>query len=339
MSALYFSLGIQGDKSPHEYIEFARCAESLDFDRIYVYDDLLYYPAFPVLATMGQHTQKIKLGACLLNGFYRHPAVLVSNYAYLYRMIGKRAIMGLGRGAFFDLLGMETSEAFTREGFEETLGLVSHLLYGNKEAFTGKYFRTTSKAFLKVPSPAYPQLVTATWNVEMAKIAGRFGTALQIAQVWSEKYMVDLYDAFESGMRESGITHEPDFAIGGMVCVGKTEKEALEKARKTVVIYLPYLQTILKSHNIDPDSERIQRISALSKSGDIAKAASLMSDQMVKALSLTGTPEQVAEKITSLRHKVHFKGVLFSPPYGTSDNITQNLRFLKEEVMSRVGFV
>lgn len=335
MSSLQFYLGVQGDKSPDTYIHLARKAEHYDFDRIYVYDDLLYYPAYPVLVTMAQHTRRIGLGACLLNGFYRHPAIVASNYAYLYRMIGPRAIMGLGRGAFFDLLGMPTSEAHTRKGFEETLGMIRHLLFGAREPFTGELFRASEKAFLKVPVPSEPRLLTATWNTDMALLAGKYGTALQIAEVWNLNYMQELYAAYVQGLKESLLPMEPEFSIGGMVCVGNSEREALEKARRTVAVYLPYLQTILRKDGIDPDSELVRRIAAHSKAGEMDKAANLIPDHMVKALSLVGTPEQIAHRINALRKDVPIRGILFSPPYGTHDSILKNIKFLKKELIDK----
>lgn len=336
MKKLTINLGVQGDKSPGEYIRIAVAAEEYGFDTIYVYDDLLYYPSFPILITMAQHTRRIGLGACLLNGFYRHPAVVVSNYAYLHRIIGQRAALGLGRGAFFDLLGMDTSEEHTRKGFAETLGLVHHLLYGNKTPYTGEFFKSTEKAFLKVPAPEVPRIVTATWNTHMARLAGTFGTHLQIAEVWHQDYMQKLYDAWQEGMQESGIQAPGDFSIGGMICMGKSEREALDKARKTVAIYLPYLQTILKNHAIDPDSALVQRISQLSKEGKMDEAARLMPDHFVKALSLAGTPDQLAERINQLRQKVPFTGLLLSPPYGTFNSIEQNIEFIRNELISRL---
>jgi 5,10-methylenetetrahydromethanopterin reductase len=335
MNRLRFSIGLQGNKTPREYICIARVAEGCDFDRIYVYDDLMYYPAFPILVTMAQHTDKISLGSCLLNGFYRHPAILATNYAYLYQMIGNRAFMGLGRGAFYDILGMNHSEIHTRKGFDETMKFVKHFLSGTQKNLEGELFSCNSNAFLKVPVPDSAQLVTATWNIEMAQLAGKYGTSLQIAEVWSENYMKKLYDSYCLGLQSNGHISNLDFSIGGMVCIGNCEKEALDKARNTVVIYLPYLHTILKNHNIDPESDLIKQISILSKAGKTKEAAQLIPDDVVRALSLTGTPKQVAERIHNLRDKIPFHGILFSPPYGTHDSIEENIRFIKKELIDR----
>lgn len=333
MNKLSITLAVQGDKSPNEYIRIAKTAEEYEFDKIYVYDDLFYYPAYPILSVMAQHTQRIHLGACLNNGFFRHPAILASNYAFLHRLIGNRAVMGIGRGAFFDLLGLNDDEAFTRKGFEETIALVHHFLLGNKQTFTGEVFKASHKAFLKIPLPENPQIVTATWNVKMAKLAGIFGTQLQIAEVWEEHYMMKLFNSYHEGAKESGISANPHFSIGGMICMGHSEKEALDKARPTVAVYLPYLQTILKNQGINPDDAIIQKIGQLSKEGKISEAAKLIPDDIVKVLSLVGTPEQIAERVKHLKSKVPISGLMFSPPYGVKDSIEKNIKFLKEDLL------
>jgi len=336
MNKIECYLAVQGNKKPDEYVQIAKLAEENKFDRIYVYDDLFYHPSFPVLVTMAQHTSTIKLGACLLNGFYRHPAIIASNYAYLDELSGNRAILGLGRGAFFDLLGLETDEEFTRKGYEETIQLVQHLIQQKTESFDGVHFKTSANSGLKIRVPQKPHILTATWNYNMAYIAGKNGHELQVAEVWNERYLNELYSAFIEGTKENLDKGPYRFSIGGMICVGKSESDALKRAKQTVAVYLPYLQTILKSHGINPESDEIKRISYLSKNGKIEEATDLISNEMTRALSLVGTPEQIAGKINGLRVKLPITGILFSPPYGTSENIIENIEFLSNELLPRL---
>ncbi|NJM16813.1 MAG: LLM class flavin-dependent oxidoreductase [Bacteroidales bacterium] len=94
-------IALQGNKQPAEYIRLAKMIEQLGFDRVYLYDDLFYYPSFPALALMAEHTTKIEMGPCIVNGLTRHPSILASNYAFLDAVSGGRAVLGIGRGAFF----------------------------------------------------------------------------------------------------------------------------------------------------------------------------------------------------------------------------------------------
>jgi 5,10-methylenetetrahydromethanopterin reductase len=333
---LKFYLGLQGNKAPQEYIEIGKKAEDSGFSRLYVYDDLFYHPSFPVLCTIAQHTKKIKLGPCLVNGFYRHPALIASNYSYLYELSGGRAVLGIGRGAFYEQLEMSTQEEFTRTGYKETIELINNLLHKQNSAYQGSIFKKAANGGLRIPAPETPYLITATWNYNMAYLAGKNSHELQIAEVWNEKYMGELYFAFTEGKKENKLYSKSQFSIGGMVCIGKSEKEALKKAKLTVAVYIPYLTTILKSHGLESDNELLRRIFALSRNGSFQQAANLITDEMARALSLSGTPEQIAERVNHLRKVYPIGGLLFSPPYGTFNTTIQNLEFLHNELFPRI---
>ncbi len=119
--------------------------------------------------------------------------------------------------------------------------------------------------------------------------------------------------------------------------VANSEKEAIKMAKPTVAVYMPYLQTILKSHNIDFDTPEIKKIFELSKEGKIKEAVKLLSDDITKTLALVGTPDQIAEKVNNLRRKYPIHGLLFSPPYGINKDINKNLKYLKKEVFKRIN--
>lgn len=337
LSTLEFYIGLQGNKIAKDYIAIAKSAEKLGYNRLYLYDDLFYHPSFPVLSTMAMATKKLIIGPCLVNGFYRHPAIIASSYSYLYELSGGRAILGLGRGAFYDMLKMPVNEEHTRTAYTETIQLVKHFLALEKKEFRGRHFSTIKEGGLKISPPTNPYLVSATWNYNMAYEAGKYSNELQIAEVWNEKLMGELYYAFIEGNKENKELIKPKFSIGGMVCVANNEREALEKAKPTVAVYLPYLQTILKGHQFDLDSPLLNKIISLSKSGDIIGAAKLMTDDLTRALSMVGTPDQVAERINNLRRIYPIAGLLFSPPYSTALSLIQNLTYLKNELFYRLN--
>jgi 5,10-methylenetetrahydromethanopterin reductase len=334
MKDIEIYISLQGDKSFDEYISIAKKCEQKKFNRLYLYDDLFYYPSFPILTTIAHHTSEIKLGTCLVNGFYRHPAIIASNYAYLNEVSNGRAILGLGRGAFFDLLKLKSKERFTRKGFEETILFIKHLFEENKLPFKGKIFNTTADATLKITVPENLHIISATWNKNMAFIAGKYTDELQVAEVWTEKYLKVLYNAFIKGKEQNqNKINDIKLSIGGMMCVDNNEKNAIEFAKPTVAVYMPYLQTILKNSGFDIKSAIIQKIFKLSKAGKINEAVKILPDDITKVLALVGTPEQVAEKINNLRQIFPISGLLLSPPYGTSKNIVDNIEYLSENLI------
>lgn len=331
-----FYIALQGNLQPHEYISLARTIEELGFDRVYVYDDLLYYPSFPILALIAEHTHKIEVGPCLVNGLYRHPAILAANFTFLDALSNGRAVLGLGRGAFFEHLKINTSEKFTRKVYSETVRMVSHFLHGIRKDFSGNVFKSTEAAFLRMPLPDNPKLVTATWNTKMAYLAGKYSHELQLAEVFTNEYFKELEAAYLKGFKESSNPGRPKISIGGMTCLAEDRGLAYQKAKQTLAIYAPYLKTILKRHGVDVRSRAFTNMEQMSRRGDLENAARQIPDSLVDMLTLSGTPQEVAGKIVSIIGDRSVEGILFSPPYGAHDSITKNLEFIARELFPKI---
>jgi len=327
-----FYVALQGNYSPPEYIPLAKHIEKLGYDRIYVYDDLLFYPSIPILTLMAEHTKTIELGPCLLNGIYRHPAIITTNILSINELAPNRTVLGLGRGAFFDFLGIDNSEETTRMAYKENVQLIKHLLAGKKQSFKGKYFKTNENAFLRIKSADIP-LITGTWNEDMAYIAGQYCNEIQIADVWDIDYLNRLQNSFLIGNSDTNTINNPKFSIGGICCVSEDEEKCRKKVIETTILYLPYLTRILDRCGISYNPKDIEKISKLSKAGKIKEAARYVTDDMINTLTIWGTPEQVVKKINNTLKHVNVNSVMFSVPFGVEQSVEHNLTLIKEKVI------
>ncbi len=333
---LDFYIALQGGFTPDEYIRYGKLIEANGFSRLYVYDDLMFYPSFPILSLIAANTSKIELGPCLVNGLYRHPALIASNAAFLDTVSQGRSVIGLGRGAFFDFLKMKIDEKYTRDAFKETVQLTKHLLEKKDEPFKGKIFNSTKKAVLRIPTPAKPYLITATWNPKMARIGGKYTDEVQLAEVFTESYLQVILKEFKKGVKESENNNPKHLSIGGMVCVANDQKKAIETAKKTLAIYIPYLKTILKNNGVNINSKLIKDIDDLSKHGDFEAASILIPNDYVEILTLSGTPDDVAQRIKKLVKGKPIKGVLISPPYSIFESMEENINYLSNELIPKL---
>lgn len=333
---LDFYIALQGGFTPDEYIRYGKFIEDNGFSRLYVYDDLMFYPSFPILNLIAANTTKIELGPCLVNGLYRHPALIASNLAFLDAVSHGRSVLGLGRGAFFDFLKMEIDEKFTRKAFKETIMLTDHFLRKKEQEFNGEIFRSTKKAVLRVPSPDNPYLITATWNPKMAYLGGRYSNEVQLAEVFTDSYLNKIIKAFQKGQNDSKDKTNKYISIGGMVCVADDQKKAVKTAKKTLALYIPYLKTILKNNKVDVKNSLLRDIDKLSKRGDFQEASELIPDDYVSMLTLTGSPSDVALRIKKLVKGKPIKGILFSPPYSIYDTIEENISYLSSELLAKL---
>lgn len=315
-----------------QYIKLAKQIEDLEYDRIYVYDNLFYYALIPILTFMAEHTKRIELGSCLLNGFYRHPAIIASNILSINEIAKGRTVLGLGCGAFFDFLEMDSSKENTRKAFEENIKLVKHFLSEKKEEFKGDYFNANKNAYLRMTSADIP-LITETWNEKMDKIEGQYCNEIQIAEVWNINYLNRLQNNFLIGNSENNQVDNSKFLIGGICCIAEDKEKCRNKTAETLVVYLPYLTNILKRCDVIYNEEEITKISELSKAGKIKEASQFVTDEMLDTLTIWGTPEKVVEKNNNTIKNVKINSIIFSVPFGIYDSIEKHLKLIKEKVI------
>ena len=99
-----FSLRLNNDVPVAEFVELARLAESLEFDQIWVSNDLFFRAAPVLLAAAAAATSRIALGTCVLNPYSLHPAEIAMTAVTLQELSGGRFLLGLAAGAE-DFLG------------------------------------------------------------------------------------------------------------------------------------------------------------------------------------------------------------------------------------------
>lgn len=335
--SLEFYVALRGNATPKEYIRIGKLIEALGFDRIYVYDDLMYRPSWPILALIAEHTERIELGPCVVNGFYSHPAMIAENTVFLDEVSEGRAVLGLGRGAFFDFLNMDNSEYTTRKGCEEAIQLVKRFFARSDIPFKGEFFEANEKAVLRwAPPRSDIPLVLGSWNEKMAFMAGKFCNEIQVAESWNLAFLEHLYTQLQLGAKANNCAESPYFSIGGMSCISPNEQQAYQRAKRTMAVYLPYLKGVMSKSGFDVNTEEIKQIEYYSKRGHYEEASFFISDYMVKTLSLSGSPEQVVGKLDYLISNLNIHGILFSPPYGTANTIDENLSLIVDQVISKI---
>jgi len=322
-----FFVALRGDKTPEEYIYLAKFIENLGYDRIYVYDDLMFHSSSQILPLIAEHTNSIEIGPCLVNGFYRHPAIIAQEAAFLEQLAPGRTVLGIGRGAFFDFYNMDDSESHTRQGVLETAKQVTRLLKGDKSELSDNLFSATEKAFLRIPTPKNEiPLVVGSWNKNIASIAGSHANELQVAEVWNEEYLQELKDQFFAEGKELS------FHIGGMSCISYDKPEAFKIAKNTAAVYIPYLNMLINRYGYNSEDEYFQKIFDYSKNGEYSKSADLISDEVIEKISLVGTPEDIVSRLKKIDSAVGIDGIMISPPYGTG-TIEENLQLIMEKVI------
>jgi probable F420-dependent oxidoreductase len=147
---------------------FARRAEELGFDSLWITDHLVTARAFygvswldslTTLAHVAAVTERVRLGTSILILPTRQPAVLAKEIATLHHLSGGRYVMGVGTGWYgpeFAACGVDKRERGRRT--DEVLAAVQALFRGPDVHFEGRHYRlegVTVEPHLPSPPPVW----------------------------------------------------------------------------------------------------------------------------------------------------------------------------------------
>jgi 5,10-methylenetetrahydromethanopterin reductase len=152
-----FSLRLNNDVPVAEFVELARLAESLEFDQIWVSNDLFFRAAPVLLAAAASATSRIALGTCVLNPYSLHPAEIAMTAVTLQELSAGRFLLGLAAGAadFLGWAGIERHHPLRRT--REAVVAIRALCSGAAPIDAlGSGGRWRPEARLRVPAAATP---------------------------------------------------------------------------------------------------------------------------------------------------------------------------------------
>jgi alkanesulfonate monooxygenase SsuD/methylene tetrahydromethanopterin reductase-like flavin-dependent oxidoreductase (luciferase family) len=167
-----------------ETVAYARHAEAVGLDSIWVFDHLLFRvageseegvrEAWTTLAALAPIVPRVELGSLVMCSSFRNPALMAKMAATLDDLSGGRVILGLGSGWHdpeYEAFGYPTNHKVGR--FAEDLEIAARLLRGERVTFEGQWRSLADAALLPPPSRRVPILVaskgermlrlTATW--------------------------------------------------------------------------------------------------------------------------------------------------------------------------------
>jgi probable F420-dependent oxidoreductase len=180
--------------------EWARRAESLGFDSVWVSDHFFYsfarYGADPspmaslepltMLAGIAEVTDRVRLGTLVLCAAFRHPAVLAKATTSIDLLSGGRLDLGLGAGWMaeeFEAFGYRygpVGERFTI--LEETFDVLKRLFSGESVTYDGPNVTLREAVLRSAPDRPPPLWVGGKGGPRLLRLAARLADGWNV--VW-----------------------------------------------------------------------------------------------------------------------------------------------------------
>ncbi|HVO43804.1 MAG TPA: LLM class flavin-dependent oxidoreductase [Aggregatilineales bacterium] len=325
---MQFSVAFQTDKPLAAYGALAAIVEDYGFDGVSVYNDMLYQPAWLPLLEIARHTHRVQIGPAAVNPFTCHPINIAGNIALIDEASQGRAYLGMARGAWLDFLGIEPANPVTalREAFE----CVRRLLRRSREPYHGNVFKLAGGDSLRwdIYHSEVPFLL-GTWGPKAIHACAAQISEIKIGGTANPAVIPQIrFEADSAAAKAGRRAGEIGIVVGAVTVVDRDGAAARALAKREAALYLPVIAQL--DHTLALDSDLLKRVTGAAAEYDFERAASYISDDLLKRLALAGTPDDVVAQALAL-HEAGATRLEFGTPHGISKE--EGLRLLGEAVL------
>jgi coenzyme F420-dependent glucose-6-phosphate dehydrogenase len=231
--------------APSELLKFARLAEELGFDSVFVSDHFQGWRhtgghapfALTWLGALGASTSRIVMGTSVLTPTFRyHPSIVAQAFGTLGELFPARVILGIGTGESLNetpATGMPwPPQAERTVRFRESVELIKLLWREERVSFEGKFYRTENATIYDRPSEPVPIYIAAAGPV-IAKLAGEQGAGfICTSGKKRELYSETLLPSVSAGLEKAGrASNDIDRMIEMKVSFDTDRQRALDDTR------------------------------------------------------------------------------------------------------------
>ncbi|WP_123536554.1 5,10-methylenetetrahydromethanopterin reductase [Halosimplex salinum] len=275
---------------------FGETAEAAGFDAAFVSHHYNNRDQFAALTAIAAETDDILVGPGVANPYETHPVTLASRMATLDEYSGGRGVFGVGPGDASTLANLGVDPDTPLRRVLETFKIAQRLWAGERVDHDGTF--TADDAGLNYDVGSIPVYVGAQ-GPHMTRMASKHADGVLYNGAHPRDY------EWASERVAEGLDERPDdrgefdFAAYASVSVAEDAAAARETARFPVAFVAGGAPPpVLSRHDID--AEAAAAVSDAVSSGEFREAAERVTESMLDAFCIAGTPEQVEAEIDAV---------------------------------------
>jgi len=294
-------IAISGGPNPTEIVECVKLAEALGYESAWVAEGH-GGDQFAVLAACATQTSRILLGTSITSVFVRTVPTIAMAAATVDHLSGGRFILGVGSSHKVQVEGehgMPYAKPLTR--VRESVEIIRQLLRDGRVRYAGESVQIDGFDLWFTPlRPAIPIYVSAVFP-KMIALCGEIGDGVILTRS-TLATAAGVRERLAEGARRAG--RDPAAVTVTTLlpaAVGQTRREALDLLRPGLAFYagfFPRYNRMMAEHGFGDEAASIAE--AWSR-GDRDAAERAVSDDLIDATSVAGTPEECRDRVEAYR--------------------------------------
>jgi 5,10-methylenetetrahydromethanopterin reductase len=292
------------DKHPiRDGMRYAQIAEARGFEAVWQAESRLVREATVPMAAYAAVTERIAVGAGVVNNWTRNVGLLAATFSTLDDLAPGRVRLGIG--AWWDPLATKVGihRHHTLEAMRETVEAVRHLLAMERVSYHGEFVQLDEVEIDIVHgdrSPKHVPIYIGATAMKMMELAGEIGDGVLLNYLVGPAYNAQALEALAAGAARAGRTLEDVDRPQLVVCsLDEDRSVALDRARELVAQYLGQQPHIMKASGVD--ESLLEEIGAIltwpATPEQIERAMHLVPDEVVQLITASGTAEECKAKV------------------------------------------
>jgi 5,10-methylenetetrahydromethanopterin reductase len=268
-----------------ELVSLASIAEDEDFDGVWVTDHYNNRNPFVALTAIAAATEGVQIGPGITNPYYAHPAYTANAIATLNEYSDGRARLGVGPGDPNTLAALEIERESPLYEVLDAVKLTRSLLSGEKVTEDG----LVKEAKLNYDTESVPVYVGAQ-GPNMLRMAADHSDGILINASHPDDFEWSLEQIDET---DAEIVAYTSFSVS-------EDRDAAKKYARQPVAFVASASPppVLKRHGVE--AGLADEIGSHIESGEFSEAFGKVTEEMLDAFSVYGTPEECAERVDEL---------------------------------------
>jgi 5,10-methylenetetrahydromethanopterin reductase len=292
-------------------VELGVAAERAGFDTLFTSCHYNNRDPFVVLSQLAQKTTDLQLGPGVMNPYEIHPVRLASTIATLDEASDGRAVYGIGPGDPSTLQNLGIADQRGLRSVLEAFRTARRLWTGKRISHDGTFVARAGLNYTP-PTDDIPVYVGGE-GPHMCRMSAKHADGL----LFNGAHPDDVEWAREQvaqGLEERPDERGPfDFAAYASVSIAEDGEAARNAARPPVAfITASAAQPVLDRHAID--EARASDIGEAISAGEFSRAFQQVTDDMIDAFCIAGTPETVEHQMSDVL--VYADSIVAAAPLG-----------------------
>jgi 5,10-methylenetetrahydromethanopterin reductase len=284
-------------------MRYAQLAEERGFEAVWQAESRLVREATVPMAAYAAVTDRIAVGAGVVNNWTRNVGLLAATFSTLDDLAPGRIRLGIG--AWWEPLASKVGvhRHHTLEAMRETVEAVRRLLAMERVTYHGDFVNLDDVEIDIVHgdrSPKHVPIYVGATAMRMMELAGEIGDGVLLNYLVGPAYNRQALEALATGAARAGRTLDDVDRPQLVVCSLDPDRSvALDRARELVVQYLGQQPHIMKASGVD--ESLLEEIGAVltwpASHEEIERAMHLVPDDVVQLITASGTPEECKAKV------------------------------------------